>query len=104
MNYSLFQRPRSSYWWAKFPSVDREGKVVKYHRKSTKRTAKSEAHKVAQALVKHEADYGQLGVRKQMTIGEAAQRYIDQLDDPQGYCSLFASRIRSSSSRDAKDR
>ena len=103
MNYSLFQRPRSSYWWAKFPSVDREGKVVKYHRKSTKRTAKSEAHKVAQALVKHEADYGQLGVRKQMTIGEAAQRYIDQLDDPQGYCSLFASRIRSSNSRVTKD-
>ena len=103
MNYSLFQRPRSSYWWAKFPSVDREGKVVKYHRKSTKRTAKSEAHKVAQALVKHEADYGQLGVRKQMTIGEAAQRYIDQLDDPQGYCSLFASRIQSSNSRVTKD-
>jgi len=103
MNYSLFQRPRSSYWWVKFPSVDREGKVVKYHRKSTKRTAKSEAHKVAQALVKHEADYGQLGVRKQMTIGEAAQRYIDQLDDPQGYCSLFASRIQSSNSRVTKD-
>ena len=103
MNYSLFQRPRSSYWWVKFPSVDREGKVVKYHRKSTKRTAKSEAHRVAQALVKHEADYGQLGVRKQMTIGEAAQRYIDQLDDPQGYCSLFASRIQSSNSRVTKD-
>lgn len=97
MNYSLFQRPRSSYWWAKFPSVDREGKVVKYHRKSTKRTSKSEAHKVAQALVKHEADYGQLGVRKQMTIGEAAQRHI--AENPTAYASLFASRLKSSNSR-----
>ena len=103
MNYSLFQRPRSSYWWAKFPSVDREGKVVKYHRKSTKRTSKTEAHKVAQALVKHEADYGQLGVRAELTMGEAAQRYIAQLENPQGYHFLFAERIKSSDSRVTKD-
>lgn len=97
MNYSLFHRPRSGYWWVKFPSVDREGKVVKYNRKSTKRTSKMEAHKVAQKLTKFEADYGQLGVRKKMTIGEAAQRHI--ADSSTAYASLFASRLRSSNSR-----
>jgi len=103
MNYSLFKRPRSAFWWVKFPQLSREGKVVKYHRKSTKRTAKTEAHKVAQALAKFEADYGQLGVRAELTMGEAAQRYIAQLENPQGYCSLFAERIKSSDSRVTKD-
>lgn len=79
MTIALYKRDRSPYWWMRVAQLDTNGRVVGYDRVSTKRTDKAEAKLVANAHAKREHDRAQLGHRDAATIGEAAQRYLDEL-------------------------
>lgn len=79
MTIALYKRDNSPYWWMRVAKLDSNGKVVGYDRVSTKRTEKAEAKLVANAHAKREHDRAQLGYRDSATVGEAAQRYLDEL-------------------------
>mgnify|MGYP005988947375 FL=1 len=79
MSFSLYTRPRSPYFWAKIPMLDRMGKITGYKRVSTKRTKKSEARRVAAGLEKTLADQGQFPDRQKSTIAEAGATYVAEL-------------------------
>lgn len=103
MSFSLYQRDRSPYWWAKVGVLDLTGRVSHYKRVSTKRVKKSEAKRVAAELAKLYADQGQLGDRVNGTIQDAADMYVSELE-AQGKPSvkdyrIFSSRFVSISSR-----
>ena len=67
---NLTKRPRSPFWWADV-TVDGER-----HRFSTKRKSKEEAAQVVASFVKSKRDAAQLGVKAEMTLGEALQRHL----------------------------
>lgn len=103
MTIALYRRERSPYWWMRIARLSEDGKVLGYDRVSTKRTDKAEAKLIAQAYGKRTHDADQLGKREAMTIGQAAERYIKELDR-QGKPSvkdyrIFATRLESSVSR-----
>lgn len=103
MTVSLFKRDGSPYWWARVSRLDETGHVIGYDRVSTKRKEKAEAKRVAQALAKKAHDFDQLGERERATIGDAAQRYLNELiamgkPSVKDY-ALFVKRLESSKSR-----
>ena len=103
MSFSLYQRPKSPYLWAKIPMLDRMGKITGYKRVSTKRTKKSEARRFAAELEKTLADQGQFPDRQKATIAEAGAMYVDELAS-QGKPSVkdyrtYLSRVNNISSR-----
>ena len=75
----VYKRTNSPYWWVKIPVLDDAGQVLSYERKSTKRTDKKEARKVADAMSRKILDRDQLGVREAATIEQAAKMYIAEL-------------------------
>lgn len=79
MTIALYRRDRSPYWWMRVAQLDSNGRVIGYDRVSTKRTDKAEAKLVASAHAQREHNRAQLGHRDAATIGEAAQRYLDEL-------------------------
>ncbi len=79
MTVQLYKRERSPYWWAKISKLDGNGKVLDYERKSTKRSVKAEALLVAKKFAKDSLDVDQLGLKAVSTIGEVAERYINEL-------------------------
>jgi integrase len=63
MAVEVYQRPASPYWYYKAPLLDKNGKVLDYERRSTKRKDKAEARLVAQQKIKEILDRSQHGVR-----------------------------------------
>lgn len=80
MTIALYKRDNSPYWWMRVAQLDSNGRVSGYSRVSTKRTEKAEAKLVAQAYARKEHDRAQLGYRDAATVGEAARRYIKELE------------------------
>ncbi len=79
MTFTLYKRDRSPYYWMKVAVLNANGAVEGYDRMSTKRSDKGEAKLVAAAYSRKENDRVQLGYREEGTIGDAAQRYLDEL-------------------------
>lgn len=108
MAVQLYKRERSPYWWAKIPRLDGNGRVLDYTRKSTKRTTKSEALLVANQFNKEMLDFDQLGKRSVATIGEVAERYINELraagKPSVKDCEVFLNGLGSSNSRECISR
>lgn len=75
----LYRRENSPYWWVRISKLDDCGRVTGYNRMSTKRTDKGEAKLVAREYEKKLHDRMQLGIREAGTIGEAANRYLNEL-------------------------
>lgn len=76
----LYRRPDSKFWWVQF-TVEGQPKPV---RKSTKRTNKKEAELVAAAWYREAHDRAQLGVKPELTLAEACQRYLEAKKDAPG--------------------
>ncbi|MBB6253013.1 tyrosine-type recombinase/integrase [Nitrospirillum iridis] len=75
----LYKPQESVFWWVDF-SVN--GKRL---RKSTKRTSKTEAREVAQAMLKKEMDRVQLGAAEELTIKDALERYLKTIEGRPSY-------------------
>lgn len=79
----LYRRPDSKFWWVNY-SVPGQKSI----RRSTKRINVSEAKLVAASWYKEAHDAAQLGIKPEITLADAYQRYIDTMRGTRSYAEL----------------